>query len=178
VSIDVIAEAAAGPFAAACALLAYAGGSKVRRPSGVVPAAAALRLPSTPRAIRTLGVVEIGAATAGLALGGFAAAAVAAVYGVLAIAAWRLYARAPGTACGCLGQSDAPVTAAHIAINVVAAAAAALAATAGPPLAAAGTGAWSRVAFVVLVACCAWLAASVLDALPALGEFAREGSSR
>lgn len=177
-SIDVIADAAAGPFAAACALLLFAGGSKVRRPLGTRPAAAALGLPASPAAVRTLGVVEIGTAAAGLLVGGIAAAAVAVVYGALAVAAFRLFVRAPGTPCGCLGASDTPVSATHIVVNVAAAIAALLAITAGSPLTAVAHGTWSRVAFVLLVGCCASLVGSLLDTLPTLKPPARESSAR
>ena len=175
--IDVIAHAAAGPFAAACAVLAFAGVAKIRRPDGVGPAAAALGLPSSATVVRALGFAEVAAAVAGLAIGGPAAGAVAALYVALAAAAWRLSVRAPGTACGCLGPTDAPVSTTHAVMNVAAGIAAALAVGAGSPLAAAGPSSWSRVAYVLLVGCCAWLATVVFDALPALVA-AREGTTR
>ena len=177
-SIDAIAGATAGPFAAVCVLLAFAGAAKIRRPFATAPAAAALGLPASPVAVRALGTVEIVTAVAGLAVGGIAAAAVAIVYAALALAAARLFVRSPGTACGCLGASDAPVTATHIVVNVAAVFVAAFAAAAGAPLAAVGRGAWSQLAFVVLVGCCAWLLTSVLDALPVLNATAREGGAR
>jgi len=93
VSIDVIAVATAGPFAAACVVLAWAGGSKIVRPSATRPAAAALRLPDAAVAVRALGVLEAVTAVTALAVGGTAAGAVAVVYGALALAAWRLLAR-------------------------------------------------------------------------------------
>ena len=177
-SIDVIAGATAGPFAAACVVLAFAGGSKIAQPSATRPAAAALGLPDAPVAVRALGAVEAVTAVTALAVGGIAAAAVAVVYGALALAAWRLLARSPGTACGCLGPSDAPVTATHVVVNIAAAIVSMLAVATGSPLAAVGSGIWSRLAFVVLVGCSAWLVASVLDALPALNAAVREGGSR
>ena len=173
-SIDAIADAAAGPFAAACALLVFAGASKLRRPVGTSPAAAALGLPASPAAVRALGTVEAGVAAAGLVFGGWAAAAVAAVYAALAFAAWRLFVSAPGTACGCLGVSDAPVSAVHIWVNLAAAVAAVLAIAAGPPLSAVGSSVGARIAFVLLVGCCAALVATALDTLPAL----RRGDAR
>jgi hypothetical protein len=178
VSIDAIADAAAGPFAVACALLVFSGASKLRRPVGTQPAAAALGLPASTSAVRTLGLVEISVAVAGLAIGGPAAAGVAVVFGALALVAWRLLARAPGTACGCLGASNAPVTGAHVVINVAAVAAAVLATAAGSPLGAAGDGIWARVAFVLFVGCGAWLGALLLDAVPTLSAATREGTSR
>ena len=84
-------------------LLVFAGASKLRRPVGTSPAAAA-RLPVSPAAVRALGTVEAGVAAAGLAFGRVAAVAV--VYAALTIAAWRLLVHAPGTACGCLGAIE------------------------------------------------------------------------
>jgi hypothetical protein len=175
--MDGIAHATAGPFAAACLLLAFAGAAKIRRPRATRPAAAALGLPASPVAVRALGVVELGIAAVGLAVGGIAAFAVAAMYLALAIAAWRLLVRAPGTACGCLGVSEAPVAVTHVVVNFVAVAAALLASAAGSPLAATGDRLLARVAFAVLVGCCAWLVAIIIDALPALNTVTRRGDT-
>ena len=177
-SIHVIADAAAGPFAAACAVLAFAGASKIARPAATRPAVAALGLPNSPTAVRILGIGEASVAVAGLAAGRVAAAAVVIVYAALAVAAWRLLVRSPGTACGCLGPSDAPVTKMHVMVNVAGVMAAALATGAGSPLAAASAGVWSTLAFVALVACCASLVASMLESLPALAAAIREDGSR
>ena len=175
--MNVIGDAAAGPFAAACVVLAFAGASKIRHPLGTQPAAVALGLPSTRAAVRTLGGAEIIVAAAGLVIGGAAALAVAAAYGLLAFAAWRLLTRSPGTACGCLGASDAPATGMHVAVNVAAALAAVLAAASGAPFAAVGPDIWLGVAFVVLAGCCASLVSSALDALPSLAVAVREGGA-
>ena len=70
------------------------------------------------------------------------------------------------------------MTATHVVVNIAAAIVAALAAATGSPLAAVGSGAWSRLAFIALVGCCAWLVTSVLDALPELNAAVREGGSR
>jgi hypothetical protein len=155
----------------------FAGASKIRRPLATRPAAAALGLPASRAAVRALGVLEVVSAIGALAIGGVAAAAVAVLYGALALAAWRLLVRSPGTACGCLGVSDAPVTGTHIVVNVAAGFVAALATANGSPIAAVGGSVWTRIAFVVLVGCCASLVALVLDALPLLNA-AREGGSR
>jgi hypothetical protein len=176
--MDGIAHAAAGPFAAACLLLVLAGAAKIYRPRGTRPAATALGLPASPAAVRTLGAIELGVAAVGVAIGGTAAWAVAAMYLALAIAAWRLRVRSPGTACGCLGVSDTPVTATHVIVDFAAVAAALLASPAGSPLAAAGNNVFARVAFVLLVACCAWLVAIILDSLPALNALAHKGDAR
>jgi hypothetical protein len=178
VSMDVIAGATAGPFAAACVVLVLAGVSKIRRPLATRPAAAALGLPASRTAVRALGALEVVSATVALAIGGVAAAAVAVVYGGLALAAWRLFMRSPGTACGCLGASDTPVTTTHIVVNVTAGFVAVLAVTNGSPIAAVGAGAWTRVAFVVLAVCCASLVALLLDGLPMLNAAMREGGSQ
>ena len=177
-SMDVIAGATAGPFAAACVVLAFAGVSKIRRPAATRPAATALGLPASPAAVRALGAVEVISAGAALAFGGLAAAAVAVVYGTLALAAGRLLVRSPGTACGCLGESAAPVTASHIVVTIAAVFVAATAAATGSPIVAVGSNVWARLAFVVLVGCCASLVASVLGALPSLNAAVREGGSR
>ncbi len=169
----VIADAAAGPFVAACGVLAFAGASKLRRPAGLRPAARALGLPASFGAIRALGASEMLVGGAGLAFGGVAAAVVAVVYAALAIAAWRLLARAPGTSCGCLGVSEVPVSAAHVVIDVAAVLAAVAATAARSPLRAVGGGAWAWFAFAIGAGCCAWLGALMLDAVPALDRAAR-----
>jgi hypothetical protein len=176
--MDVIAGRTAGLFAAVCLVLAFAGVSKVRRPLATQPAAAALGLPRSRAAVRALGAIEVATSVVALLVGGPAAAAVAVVYGALAIAAWRLLVRAPGTACGCLGASDAPVTALHIVVNVVAMVVAVLATSQGSPFAAAGDSIWARGTFIVLVVCCASLVTLLLDTLPALSAAMREGGSR
>jgi methylamine utilization protein MauE len=178
VSMDAIAGATAGPFAAACVVLVFAGVSKIRRPLATRPAATALGLPASPVAVRVFGGAEVLAAGAALAVGGPAAAAVAVLYAALALAAGRLLARSPGTACGCLGASDAPVTSTHVIVNLAAVGVAGVATATGSPLTEVAGSAWSGVAFVTLVGCCAWLVASLLDAVPALNAAVRQGGSR
>jgi len=178
VSSSVIAGAASGPYAAACVVLAFAGATKIRRPAGTRPAAAALGLPDAAAVVRSLGAVEVALGAAGLVVGGAVAAVVAAMFGALAIAAWRLLARSPGTACGCLGTSDAPVSVIHIVVNMAAAVAAALAAGARAPLSAVGAGVSARIAFVLLVGCTAWLVATVLEVFPTLNAATRPDGSQ
>jgi hypothetical protein len=178
VSIDPNAGAMAGPFAVACVVLGFAGVSKIRRPVATQPAATAIGLPASTASVRILGITELAAAGAGLVIGHAAAVAVASMYGALAVVSWRLFVRSPGTACGCLGASDAPVSPVHILVNIAAIAVAALAAGAGSPLTAVGADSWARVAFVLLAGCGAWLAASALDALPALNAFVHEGRAQ
>jgi len=173
-----IAGVAAGPFAAACLLLGFAGVMKMRRPAGTATAAAAIGLPAGRAAVRGLGALELGAATAGIAIGAWAALAVATLYLGLAVVAARLLRRAPGANCGCLGASDAPVSPAHVVVDGAAVVAAVFAAFGGSPLAAAGNNVGVRLAFLAAIACCAWLAAQLLDALPALDRAARAGGAR
>lgn len=175
---SVIATAAAGPFLAACGVLALAGAAKVRHPSGAREAGAALGLPASAGAVRGLGVIEIAAAGAGIAFGGYGALVVALVYAALALAAARLLVRSPGTNCGCLGLSDEPVSVSHVVVDFAAAVAALLAATGGSPLVAAGSSPAARLTFLVATGCCAWLGVQLLDALPALNRAARAGGSR
>jgi len=174
---SVIASAAAGPFLAACALLAFAGAAKVIHPSGTHAAASALGLPASAAAVRGLGVVEMSAAGAGIAFGGFAAIAVAVVYAALAVAAARLLRRSPGTNCGCLGASDVPVSVSHVMVDGAAAFAALLAATGGSPVGAAGESLTTAILFLVATGCCAWLGVQLLDALPALNRAVRAGGT-
>jgi hypothetical protein len=159
-------------------VLAFAGGAKVRRPAGTRTAASAAGLPSTPAAVRGLGIAEIVAAVAGIALGGWAALVVAGLYAGLALVAARLVRRAPGTNCGCLGASDAPVSVSHVVVDGTAVIAAAFAAVGGSPLAAAGNNVWMQIAFIAATGCCAWLAAQLLEALPALNRDIRAEVSR
>jgi Methylamine utilisation protein MauE len=175
---DTLANIAAGPFAAACLLLAFAGAAKLRRPAGTGSAAAAIGLPAAAAAVRALGAAEVIAAGAGLAVGGAAGLFVAAIYLGLAVAATRLLVHAPGTNCGCLGASDAPVSIGHVIVDGVAVVAALLASFGDSPLAAAGTSVPVRLAFLAATACCAWLAAQVLDALPALNRATRTEGAR
>jgi len=175
---DTLANIAAGPFAAACLVLAFAGFAKIRRPSGTRSAAVAVGLPASAVAVRALGVVELGAAAAGIAFGGVPALVVAGLYLGLTVVAARLLARSPGTNCGCLGASDSPVSRAHVIVDGVAVVAALLASLGDSPLAAAGTSVAVRVAFLVAIGCCAWLAGQVLDALPALDRATRTETAR
>jgi hypothetical protein len=116
-----VANLATGPFVAACVLLLVSGFGKVRNPGPTAPALRAMGLPARPIAVRLLGVVELSVAIAGLCIGP-AAALVAVMYGALAVVAWRLYRHSPATPCGCLGATTAPVSVAHVVLNVVAAA--------------------------------------------------------
>jgi len=173
-----LARLVSGPFLAACALLAVAGGAKLLRPANAGPAARALRLPSGPTAARALGAIELGVALAGVMFGGWAAVAVAAGYGMLAVASFALWRTAPATPCGCIGASSTtPASAGHVVVNTLAALIGAAAAAGGSPLRVVADQPLLGVPFVALTALAAWLAALTLDALPALRVAVREGNS-
>jgi len=164
-----------GPFLAACALLAWSGGAKIVRPRSTSTAARAIGLPSSTVAVRAFGAVELGAACAGAAVGHAAALLVACVYAGLTVPAVRLLRRAPATPCGCLGASDAPVSRAHVALNIAAVLLAVAAAFGGAPLAGITSLPLAGVPFVVLVLCAARLAALTIDELPALTRASGQG---
>ncbi|HVJ99118.1 MAG TPA: MauE/DoxX family redox-associated membrane protein [Acidimicrobiia bacterium] len=129
-----MANLATGPFVAACVLLLVSGFGKVRNPGATEPALRAIGLPARPNAVRLLGVAELTVAIAGLCIGP-AALVVAALYGALAIVAWRLYRSSPATPCGCLGATAAPVSVAHVVLNLVATVVALCSVSATSPLA-------------------------------------------
>ncbi len=129
-----MANLATGPFVAACVLLLVSGVGKVRNPGRTEPALRAIGLPARPNAVRLLGVVELTVGIAGFCVGP-AAVFVAALYGALALVAWRLYRHSPATPCGCLGAATAPVSVAHVVLNVVAMVVALASVTATAPLA-------------------------------------------
>jgi hypothetical protein len=159
VNLDAVAAASAVLFVAVCAVLAAAGVTKLVRPSTTGTALVALGLPSAPGFVRALGALECVIATSGLLFGGRAALAVAACYAALAIAALGLLVRAPGTACGCLGGSEAPVTPAHVVLDTAAAVVATFAAGAGSPLRYLSDDPVLGMASLMLAGCAAWLAA-------------------
>ena len=177
-SIDAIASAAAGPFAAACVVLALAGAAKLRRPVGTRPAAAALGLPASPGAVRTLGGVElVRRRRRPRDRRRRRGRVVAVVYVALAVAAWRLLVQRAGHRVRLprrvrrarVGRArrrerrrrDRRAWPRSPAVRR------------SPPSA---TALWDRVAFVLLVGCCAALVTAVLDALPALRAAMPEGA--
>lgn len=118
-------------------LLAVAGARKLTDPAATGAALQGARLPADHRLVRLLGVGEIVLAALVILVGGaLPAAALAGTYAAFAIFAQRQSSR--GAGCGCFGESNAPATSLHVAINVVGAAAAAVAALwPGPSLVAA-----------------------------------------
>lgn len=167
----------AGPFLAACALLTWSGANKLARPGATGAAARAIGLPSSPRAVRVLGAFELGAAILGAIFGSWAALVVAAMYAGLTVVSLRLLLRAPEAPCGCLGAVAAPVSRAHVGLNIVATGIALVATFNGSPLSVLADQPLAGLPFVGLVLCTTWLAALTVDALPALTRATHGGRS-
>lgn len=166
---------AAGPFVAACSLLAIAGVGKIAhsQPTRDAAAAAGWRVPSV--VVVAFGGVEIGVGLIGIVAGGVAALAVAACYLVLTAFAWRLVRRAPATPCACLGASSAPASRVHVLVDLATVGVAIAAATAGSPLASLSGRPFASVVFVALVACCVALVALAFDSLSVLDRAMKAG---
>ena len=97
-------------------LLAVAGARKVTDPAATGAALQGARLPSDHRLVRLFGAGEIVLAGLVTVVGGTVpAAALALAYAAFAIFAQRQSAR--GAGCGCFGESNAPATALHVAVN-------------------------------------------------------------
>lgn len=110
-------------------LLVVAGVAKMATPAATGAALQGARLPSDHRLVRLLGAGEIVLGAAVLVLGGSVPAALLALaYAAFAVFAWRQ--SRSGAGCGCFGETDAPATRLHVAINVAGAAVATVAALA------------------------------------------------
>jgi hypothetical protein len=123
-----------GPALMAAALLAVAGALKVVDPEMTVGALRALRLPSSPLAVRAGAAAELALGVAAIAVGEPVLWwAVAASY--LAFAAFVVAALRAGTmvgSCGCFGREETPSHAVHVALDLGLAAVAAAMALADP----------------------------------------------
>jgi hypothetical protein len=122
----------AGPFAAFALLLAMAGVAKAVRPRSTSRALKAAGLPSATALVRLLGAGEAVLAVLGLTVAGPVPAALVSI-SYASFAGLVGYAKARGLAissCGCFGKPDTPPTAAHVVVNLAAAALAAIAAIA------------------------------------------------
>lgn len=172
-----VAGLAAGPFVAACSLLALAGAAKIAdpRPARDAISAAGWRVPRV--VARGVGGVEIAVGVSGVVLGGSAALVVAVAYLVLAGFALRLIRHAPATPCACLGASSVPVSRVHVLVDLGAVAIALAAASGGAPFAPVAHRPFASAVFVVLVASCVKLGALTFDALPQLSQAMKEGAS-
>jgi hypothetical protein len=171
-----VAGLVAGPFVAACALLAIAGGGKIVHPRPTRDAVEAAGWHVSAAVAAGFGTVELGIGIAGIALGGRTALAVAACYLVLGGFAWRLLLRAPTTPCACLGSSRAPASRVHVVVDLAAACVAIAAASGGSPFAMLAGRPFASALFVVLVACCVKLVALAFDSLPVLDHAMKEGA--
>lgn len=172
--------------AAAAVLLLASGAAKIVAPAATVRMLAALaataapRLPRRPAVLRPVarlaGLAEVGVAGLVLVAGGrVAAVLLAGAYLVFAVVALRLAAGPTPVSCGCFGDSDAPVTRAHVMLNAAVTVLAAAAAVAGVP---AGGGLFDdgvlvAVAGSLLVGLLAWTAYLSITALPALSSARR-----
>lgn len=170
-----IARSVSGLYLGACALLAIAGVGKVLHSAATRAAVFATGL-RVPRAgVVVFGFVEVTIGVGAGAYGGRSAFAVAACYLLLTVFAVVLLVRAPTTPCACLGSTGAPVSRAHVAVNLAALLVAVAAAPGGSPFAQ-FSGRWFAAAvFLALVACAVKLAALVLEDLPQLTAASREG---
>ena len=103
----------------ALGLLGLAGIAKVVDPQPTSGALAGARLPSQPWLVRSLGLVEIAAATFGLAIGSLAALPAALLYlgftlfTLVAVRGNRLL-----QSCGCFGKEDTPPSWLHVSFNI------------------------------------------------------------
>jgi hypothetical protein len=145
-------------------LLVVSGVAKFRNPVPTSRAARAIGLPSHRRAVRALGVVEIGAGAVALVAGRGAALIVAALYLFLAGIALALRLRAPATPCGCLGAASTPASWMHVVLNVVGALCALTAVGSGSPAARLADEPVAGIVLLVLALCTARLAVLTLDA--------------
>jgi hypothetical protein len=156
-------------FLVAAAVLLLAGMAKVHRPAPTARALADAGWPASDAIVRGLGGVEILVGLAALAVGGrIAATALGAAYlGVTAVA-WRQ--RRAGADCGCFGASTAPVSALHVAVNLLAVAVAGLAVVLPPAGIAATTiaGPWVAATTLGALAVTVALVRAVLTQLPDL----------
>ena len=109
-----------GPALVAAALLALAGAQKLVDPTMTVGALRALRLPASPRLVRTGSAVELAIGVGAIAVGGTALWWLVAV-SYVAFAAFVVAALRQGTmigSCGCFGREDTPPHATHVALNL------------------------------------------------------------
>lgn len=115
-------SALAGPVFAFAALLAFAGVQKLAWPRSTATALRAAGLPSSDLAGRVLGLTEIVVAAVALAFGSpITAGLLFLLYGAFTLFSWRLAAGSDAASCGCFGQTEAPATSLHVALNAIAA---------------------------------------------------------
>ena len=114
-------SALAGPVFALAALLGFAGVQKLAWPSSTAAALRSAGLPSSELLGRLVGVTEIVVAAIALAYGNrLSALLLALTYAAFTAFSWRLVAGADAASCGCFGQTEAPTTRLHVALNAIA----------------------------------------------------------
>jgi hypothetical protein len=175
----------AGPFVAFALLLILAGVAKAARPLPTVRALQSVKLPASKTAVRTLGAGEAVLAVAALLTSGPAGTISAALVAIsyVAFAGFVFYARARGgtiSSCGCFGKADSPPTAAHIVVNLAAAAVAASAAIwpGRSPVVELAHSPGAGVALTALILVTTGLAYLALAEWPKLAGILREGEAR
>jgi hypothetical protein len=153
-------------YAAAALLLLVAGAAKVRSPDSTAKALrqAGWRWAGSPTVVRFGAGAEVAVAVAALAGTVVGARLMALSYlGFAAFVAVALYRGSPVSTCGCFGQPDARPTAAHLVVDL--GAAASLAGRHAPPM---DGQPLAGLPLAVLVGVAAYLAFLVLSVLPRL----------
>jgi hypothetical protein len=165
-------EALSGPVLVLTALLALAGGFKLRRPVPTSGALRAMHLPSRLVYVRMLGATELVLGAAALVTGSrpLLALTAAAYLAFAAFVVMALLSGSPLQSCGCFGQRDTPPSAVHLAMNVTAAVVLLVAAAGNLPKPAdvLADQPWHAAPFVLLVLLSLELSYLVLTALPAV----------
>jgi hypothetical protein len=165
-------EALSGPVLVLTALLALAGGFKLRRPAPTAGALQAMHLPSRLGIVRVLGAAELVLGASALVTGArpLLALTAAAYLAFAAFVAAALLSGSPLQSCGCFGQRDTPPSAVHLAVNVTAAVVLLVAAAGNlqKPADVLADQPWHAAPFMVLVLISLELSYLVLTALPAV----------
>jgi hypothetical protein len=118
-SAPVVAEAVS---AVSLLLLAASGVSKTLDPDPTTGAMRSAGLPASRAISRSIGIDEIAAAGAGIALGGVWVGGAALLYlGFLLFTVAAVRRRLPIQSCGCFGREDTPPTMLHVGFNAVSA---------------------------------------------------------
>lgn len=167
-----------GPVTAVMILLMIAGIQKIFDPSTTSGALRAARLPSSPRTVRLLGLLEVGVVTAFLVWGGPAPALFAAI--LYAGFAWfvlnAIVRKLPISSCGCLGSAETPPTLVHVVMNIAAVVVlvVAVAIPMGPMGGVIGVGWAVAVPYVLLVGVSTYMLYALLTVLPLVSRRLQE----
>ena len=112
-------DALAGPYLASAALLAVAGGAKLRDPLALVRALRSVGIAAPHLLVRAVATAELVLGLAAIGSGSRAAAAGVAVSYAVFTAFVLLALRRGGVlaSCGCFGKADTPPTRTHVAVT-------------------------------------------------------------